>query len=74
MIGKTNEMRTFRQFIDDYCCSNGLIPNNVPNDTFMDVVETPENLSFKRRKDVVTFRCNKAKLTFVVFGNYLTCN
>ena len=67
-------MKTFRQFIEDYCYHNGLIPNNVPNDTFIDIVDTHENLSFKRRKDVVTFRCNKAELTFTKVGNYLTCN
>lgn len=66
-------MLTFRQFISDYCKSNNLIPNNVPNDTFIDMTEKDGNLSFIKRKDVVTFRCNKAKLKFVIVNNYLTC-
>ena len=66
-------MLTFRQFITDYCKSNNLIPNNVPNDTFIDMTEKDCNLSFTKRKDVVIFRCNKAKLKFVIVNNYLTC-
>jgi len=66
-------MLTLRQFIYDYCKSNNLIPNNVPNDTFMDMTEKDGNLSFAKRKDVVIFRCNKAKLKFIIVGNYLTC-
>ena len=66
-------MLTLRQFITNYCESNNIIPNNVPNDTFIDMEETDSNLSFEKRKDVVTFRCNKAKLKFVIVNNYLTC-
>ena len=66
-------MLTFRQFISDYCESNNLIPNNVPNDTFIDMNENDCSLSFEKRKDVITFRCNKAKLIFVIVNNYLTC-
>ena len=66
-------MTTFRQFISDYCKSNNLIPKNVPNDTFIDMTEKECNLSFAKRKDVVIFRCNKAKLKFIIVGNYLTC-
>ena len=66
-------MLTLRQFITDYCKSNNLIPNNVPFGTFMDMTENDCNLSFYKRKDVVIFCCNKAKLKFIVFGNYLTC-
>ncbi len=66
-------MLTFRQFISDYCKSNNLIPNNVPNDTFIDMTEKDCNLSFIKRKDAITFRCNKAKLKFIIVNNYLTC-
>ena len=66
-------MLTFRQFITDYCKSNNLIPYNVPNDTFIDMEEKTSNLSFEKRKEVIIFRCNKAKLKFIIFGNYLVC-
>lgn len=66
-------MITFRQFITNYCKSNNLIPNNVPNDTFIDMTEKDGNLSFTKRKDVVIFRCNKAKLKSIIVCNYLTC-
>lgn len=66
-------MLTLRQFISDYCESNNLIPYNVPSDTFIDMTEKDCNLSFTKRKDVITFRCNKAKLKFIIVNNYLTC-
>lgn len=66
-------MFTFRQFITNYYFRNNLIPNNVPNDTFIDMTEKDGNLSFYKRKDVITFRCNKAKLKFIIVNNYLTC-
>ena len=66
-------MFTLRKLITDYCKTNNLIPNNVPNDTFIDMTEKECNLSFAKRKDVVIFRCNKAKLKFIIVNNYLTC-
>ena len=66
-------MLTLRQFISNYCESNNLIPYNVPDDTFIDMAEKDCNLSFTKRKEVVIFRCNKAKLKFIIFGNYLIC-
>ena len=66
-------MITLREIISAYCSDYSLIPNNVPNDTFIDVPNDPAMFTIRRKGGLVTFKCNKSILRFMVFNGYLTC-
>ncbi len=65
-------MKTLRQFINEYCQENGLIPKNVPNDTFVDIENDTKCISVRKRNNKVTFKCNNALVRFIIVDGYLT--